>query len=302
MASVLIVGYGSIGARHARVAAALGLDVAFVTQRDDAPGRVFRGVHEAAGLEPDLVVIANETSRHAATLAVVANAFRRAKILVEKPLFAADAELPASTAGRAWVGYNLRFHPAIQRLVDELEGRPLFSLRATVGQHLATWRPSTDYRASYSARAGEGGALRDLSHELDLVDVIAGPWTRVAALVGHRSDLETAADDVADLLVVSARCPSVGVHVDVVDRAPRRTLVAHAAGRTVEADLIAGTVAVNGESHAARAERDDTYTAQMRAVLDGDARWLCPLEVGRRTVRLIEAAERAASTLTWVQA
>ncbi len=66
MSRVLIVGYGSIGARHARLLAAAGSDVACVTRNADCPyprhGAIVGGV---AAFAPTHIVISNETSRHA---------------------------------------------------------------------------------------------------------------------------------------------------------------------------------------------------------------------------------------------
>ena len=197
---MLVIGQGSIGQRHARVARALNAQVRVVTSRLDVDGPSFSSVEDVNGATPDVVIIANETGKHRATLAEVGARWPEARVLVEKPLFAHAEPPPPTTPRDTFVGYCLRFHPAVHALVDRLQGRRLFSIHATVGQHLSLWRPGTDYRASYSARAGEGGALRDLSHELDLVQLLGGGWRKVAALVGHVSDLETAADDAASLL------------------------------------------------------------------------------------------------------
>ena len=41
------------------------------------------------------------------------------------------------------------------------------AVRVECQSWLPYWRPERDYRESYSARADEGGVLRDLVHELD---------------------------------------------------------------------------------------------------------------------------------------
>lgn len=301
MTAVLVIGAGSIGVRHARAAAALGCEVAMVTRRADVDGARFRSVEDVAGFAPDVVVIANETGKHRETLAAVGRTWPASRVLVEKPLFARAEPLPDVAPAATYVGYCLRFHPAVQAVVEQVGGRRLFSVHATVGQHLSQWRPGTDYRASYSARAGEGGALRDLSHELDLVQLVGGAWQQVAALVGHVSDLETTAEDAASLLMQTERCAHVTVHVDVIDRAPRRSLVVHAEGTTAEADLIAGVVRIDGAAReAAPAGRDAMLEAQLRAVIGGEERWLCSAREAYGTMGLIAAAESAAAERRWV--
>lgn len=299
---MLVIGQGSIGLRHARVARSLHAQVRVVTRRLDVDGPRFGAVAEVEGAGPDVVVIANETGQHRATLAEVGARWPQARVLVEKPLFARAEPPPPTTPRDTFVGYCLRFHPAVHALVERLQGRHLFAVHATVGQHLSLWRPGTDYRASYSARSGEGGALRDLSHELDLVQLLAGGWRRVAALVGHVSDLETAADDAASLLLELERCAHVTVRVDAIDRAPRRSLLVHAEGLTAEADLVRSCVRFDGVEEALPLERDALYAAQLRALLEGDRRWLCPLGEGERVMGLIEAAERASTGMKWEKA
>jgi predicted dehydrogenase len=298
--TALIVGFGSIGERHARVAASLGGAVAVVTKRTDVEVRRFGSVEQAAGdREYDVVIIANETGKHWETLRVVAECLPKSKVLVEKPLFDADLPPPPGLPAATYVGYCLRFHPAILEVLEHLRDRRIFAIRASVGQHLSTWRPGRDYRTSYSARRGEGGALRDLSHELDLVQFVAGRWQRVAALVGQISDLEISSDDVASLIMTTERCPHVCVHLDLIDRSPRRSLIVHAEGTTVEADLIAGQIVIDGVPRPTSVERDALYSRQLRAILEQDARFLCTVQDARHTLRLIEAAELASKTSSW---
>jgi predicted dehydrogenase len=300
---VLVIGQGSIGVRHARVARALGARIGVVTKRADIePGALrFDTIDAARTFAPDVVVIANETGRHKEALAMVASALPPARVLVEKPVFARDEAPPPGTPSTTWVGYCMRFHPALQAVVDHVRGRTLYAVHATVGQHLAQWRPGTDYRSSYSARAGEGGALRDLSHELDLVYLVAGRHKMVAALSGHVSDLETQSEDCASLLMETERCPHVTVHMDTIDRVPRRTLVVHAQGTTAEADMVRNIVRIDGEERSVDVERDTIYAKQLAAVADRDARWLCTIDDARQTLRLISAAEMSARTKTFVR-
>lgn len=296
---MLVIGQGSIGVRHARVARELGADVAVVTRRQDVEGPRFPSIAEVTGLPPDVVIIANETGRHRSTLAAVGERWPATRVLVEKPLFARDEPLPPNTPRDTFVGYCLRFHPVVQALVEALRDKRLYSIHAVVGQHLSLWRPGTDYRQSYSARAAEGGALRDLSHELDLVQLLAGSWRRVAALVGHVSDLETEADDCASLLLECERCKHVTVHVDMIDRAPRRGVVIHAEHATLELDLIASTFTIDSVIRVIPVMQDAMYVAQMIAVMNGDAMWLCGAVEATRTASLIDAAERSSSDASW---
>src|SRR5215471_14335890 len=92
MTIALVVGYGSAGRRHARLLQKLGCQVAVVSRRSIDYALRFSSLREAlATLAVDYVVVANETSQHAATVeALLAHGFA-GRLLVEKPLGAVAA-------------------------------------------------------------------------------------------------------------------------------------------------------------------------------------------------------------------
>ena len=298
----LVVGYGSIGRRHARLLAELGCRTAVVSARDVDFPWVHRSLGEALADSPvDYLVIANPTASHHALLAEAAALGYRGRVLVEKPLFEAPRALPDAAFAFAGVAYNLRFHPAIRRLREILDGQPLLTLQVYAGQYLPTWRPETDYRQAYSAReAAGGGALLDLSHELDYLQWLAGPCNAVAALGGHLSPLEIDSDDVHALLCRTVRCPVATVHVNYLERPARRFIIANTAESTVAVDLIAGTVSVDSRVESHGCDRDHTYRSMHAAVLEGRHADVCTLEEGMQTVRLADAAKRAARSARWI--
>jgi predicted dehydrogenase len=298
----LIVGYGSIGARHAHVLEELGLAVAVVSRRGAAEGRLmFSSVaHAFAGGSFNYVVVADETARHADSLAQVARSGHRGCVLVEKPLFAEPAAIPVHRFQRAGVGYNLRFHPAVRALRAALADRAALIADLHVGQWLGDWRPGRVVAATYSAtRALGGGALRDLSHELDLATWLFGPWREVAALGGRLGDITVDADDGWGILLACERCPVVSLHLDTLDRAGRRTITVQVDGETLSADLIKGTLKCGHHEQSFPVERDHTYSAMHQALLRGCGD-VCSLEEGLCVVRLIAAIENAKRERRWI--
>jgi predicted dehydrogenase len=298
----LVIGYGSIGARHARVLGEIGCEVAVVSRREvDHPHR-YRGLSEAlADWQPSYVVVANKTSEHHQTLTELVEQGFTGTVLVEKPLFDNVHEMPAHSFAGLYVAYNLRFHPLLQMLYERLQGQRILSVQAYVGQYLPTWRPGTDYRESYSSRRAEGGGvLRDLSHELDYLNWMFGGWQSLTALGGHYSHLEIDSDDVFSVMMVTARCPVVNVQLNYVDRNTRREIVVNTDEFTVKADLIQGTIKVGDEEVNVQPERDITYRAQHQAILTGDVRSLCSLEQGLDVMAMIEAAEKSEQQKVWI--
>lgn len=299
----LVVGYGSIGSRHARLLRELGCNTAVLSRRNVDFPVVFSDIALAlTAHQPEYLVLANPTNQHHQTLEALASSGYRGRVLVEKPLFEALKRVPNNDFHSLAVAYNLRFHPLLQRLHGLLAGEKVLSAQAYVGQYLPDWRPGTDYRDSYSARASEGGgALRDLSHELDYLGWLFGTWSSVTALGGHFSELEIDSDDLFVLLMRTERCPAISVQVSYLDRVVRRRVAINTERLAIEADLVAGLLTVNGESELFSVERDYTYREMHRAALSGRSGTLCTLAEGWATLQLIEAAEQASRQSEWVR-
>ncbi len=298
----LVIGYGSVGQRHARLLGELKAEVAVVSRRDVAASRLYKTIPEAlADGHPDYVVVASATNEHAANLSGLAEAGFTGTVLVEKPLFGSVQEMPDNAFKSLHVAYNLRFNPVLQALRQAIGDRPVLSFSAHTGQYLPDWRPDTDYRQSYSAsRAAGGGVLRDLSHELDYATWLCGPWRRVAALGGRFSKLEIDSDDVFSVLLQTERCPVVTLQMNYLQDKPQREIVAVMDNGTVRADLIANTVSCGDHVNNIDVERDESYLAQHRTALDCDDSSLCSADQGLEVDALIVAAELAAREGRWV--
>src|SRR3990167_7543788 len=169
MKNILIVGYGSIGRRNADIMSSLKQSVFLVTQQNNSNYICYSSVADALMQNKfDYIVIANPTHLHAETLRdIVSNNFC-GTLLIEKPLFSTPVVFDNVHHLPIFVGYNLRFHPVLQRLKEILIDEKIISFSVRVGQYLPTWRSQVDYRDCYSAKKNQGGGvLRDLSHELD---------------------------------------------------------------------------------------------------------------------------------------
>lgn len=299
----LVVGFGSIGRRHARVLAEMGHQVAIVTRGEATALPHYSELAEAlGGFAPEYVVVANDTRLHGPTLELLAARGYRGRTLVEKPMLASPDEPVHMPDGPVFVGYTLRFHPLMMRLITLLSNAPLWTVTAYVGQYLPDWRPDRDYRDSYSARRGDGGVTRDLSHELDYVQLLAGRWIETVASGGRLSTLEINSEDAITALARCERCALVTVHLNYLDRTASRWLVANGPFGTVHADFVQGTLCVNGKEERVTVDRDAMIRAQHAAAIAGDDPRSCDTAAAMATLNWIEAIQRSLVERRWVDA
>ena len=213
---ILIVGLGSIGKRHLRLARELlpDGDIRVLRRQEcvsipENSNGCFSNLETAIAFEPQLAVIASPATFHIDAAQPLAQA--GVHLLVEKPLSAAldgVKQLLETCREQKTVlltGYNLRFLPSLQRFRDLLNERVIgrvLSVRCEIGQYLPSWRPDADYRQGVSARRElGGGALLELSHELDYLRWIFGEVNWVKATLSQQSSLEIDVEDTAHLIL-----------------------------------------------------------------------------------------------------
>lgn len=290
---VLVIGFGSIGQRHVKNFSSLGADVRVLSRRDLDGVKAYKDLGTAMkDFAPTHVVIANETSEHGSTLDSV-RGLSPAAVLVEKPLY---AFLPAnrfSKTDNVFVAYNLRFHPLVKRLKAAIGNQKIVSWHSYVGQNLEKWRPGRDYTKVYSASKDlGGGAIRDLSHELDLYRYFAGQAELKGAHGGHFSALKSTADDHYSVLLSSAKCAHGNIHMNCMDRMVQRFVTAHTEEESFRIDFIAGSWRTSAVNETMQIDANESYVEMAKAFLSGETRELCTYQEGWETNLLIEKAEK----------
>lgn len=234
--SVLIIGCGSAGRRHARVFQALGLtDLRIVdpisARRSALEQEVqiqasFTSLAEALSNPPDVAIVCTPPALHIEHSVAALEA--GAHVLCEKPLAESLAEALAlrcviEQSGRIFaVGFCMRHHQALRaakaRLDEGAIGR-LVSVRCRMGEHLPTVRP--DYQDLFTR---EHMGVFDLTHEIDLACWFADrPIARVAGFCGAFSDLGFKAPDIAELLIEFNHNCIASVHLDYFSSARLRS-------------------------------------------------------------------------------
>lgn len=323
---VLIVGLGSIGKRHLRLARELlpNADIQVLRRQKCAStpeyaNGCFSNLNQAIDFAPQLAVIASPSTFHIATARSLAQS--GVHLLVEKPLSASldgVAHLLETCHQQGTVlqtGYNLRFLPSLQRfrylLNENVIGRVL-SVRCEIGQYLPSWRPDTDYRQGVSARRElGGGALLELSHELDYLRWIFGEVDWVKATLSRQSDLEIDVEDTAHLILGFVPAADghqlIGtVNLDFIRHDTTRLCTAIGVNGSLRWNGLTGVVEQFGAgakewrelfnySH----QRDDSYLAEWQNFIACVTEQKTPLitgEDGLKVLQIIEAARISAAS------
>jgi len=307
-----VLGLGSAGSRHARSLLALGHDVvAFDPSPREAPAGVARVESEQEAIRAAAaVVVASPNALHAAQAIAALEEGRH--VLVEKPLATTveDAVAVQRAAARSelvcGVAMNLRFHGALETLKALLAAGRLGTPRlaeAVFGYDLRRWRPDSDYRESYSARAELGGGIvLDAVHELDYLLWLLGPIASVAAETDRVSALEIDVEDVA-LALLRFRSGTLGtVSLNFFEPAYRRGCVLVGTDAVARWDWGSDEVEVRdgdgGTDSLPAGDVARTYADVVRDFVDavesgGAPR--TPCQEGVEAVRVAEAIKRSAA-------
>ena len=212
---VLIVGYGSIGKRHARLVRDLFPYAKITILRHKVSKKIkyqyvdycVTNLIDAIKFKPQIAVIANPASLH------MNIAYPLAKLgvhlLVEKPISNSTKDvlklvsICKSKKSILMVGYNLRFLESLKKFREVLKKNiigKILSIRSEVGSYLPSWRPDLDYKKSVSAiKELGGGVLLELSHDIDYLVWLFGNVKWVSSTIQRKSDLKIDTEDTAHI-------------------------------------------------------------------------------------------------------
>ena len=309
----VVCGTGSAGLRHLRlIHHAAHVPVVALPVRPERRAelvalgfRVLENWAEVADLGATHAIIATDTRRHGED---VADAVKSGcEVLVEKPMTTdgLSAHAMVTTARAAgcglWVACCLRFHEGLNNFRQVLPeiGR-VHSVVVECRSYLPEWRPGRAYRASYSARAEDGGVLRDMIHEIDYCGWLFGWPQAVHARVRNLGRLGIASNWGALRAGVVVK-----VGLDYVSRPPQRWMRASGERGWLKWDGLTGTVTLaDGDGRVQEISsgqtRDEMYLAQDLAFLRGapgqpDPRFATD-EDGMNALAVCDAARRASKS------
>ncbi len=271
---VLFIGFGSIANKHAKALRSLFPEIQLDALRSSINASSIEGITNLFDRDTipystyDFVIISNPSYLHADTILEIS---KQAKaFFIEKPAFLTIEEgkkvVEAIGSKLNYVACNLRFLDCLKQIKTLLEQGSIHPSQVLFNawSYLPDWRPSQDYRQSYSATESKGGGvLYDLIHEPDYIYWLFGEPTDSFIHAGKYSDLAINSSDTA---ILNFSYPSyyISGSLSYASRITKRNLQIIAAEGLFEVDLLQNTITHNGICIYKSAQRIiDTYQKQM---------------------------------------
>jgi len=232
---VLIIGLGSIAAKHINALLTLNPTIRIIALRSSADCKKNDGVEDIYSLEelndkPQFVIISNPTHLHFSTIEFA--------IKLQVPLFIEKPPLHILHNARSivsqlkennihtYVACNLRFHPCIQLLKKYFSSNKVCINEVNIycGSYLPDWRPNQDFTRNYSANESMGGGVHlDLFHELDYAYWLFGKPLDSRSFKSSKSSLKINAVDYANY-IFNYETFNIAITLNYYRRTPKRTI------------------------------------------------------------------------------
>ncbi|MDF1622645.1 MAG: Gfo/Idh/MocA family oxidoreductase [Pseudohongiella nitratireducens] len=267
--------------------------------------------------EPDIAIVASPANFHLAHAQIILNS--NVPVLIEKPLCVTLSSLSHFTFDKSKcklaVGYNLRFMPAakiVKNFIDSGELGRISTVFSEVGQYLPDWRPGADYRKGVSGqRKFGGGALLELSHELDYLNWFFGSFAKVSAVMSSSRNLDIDVEDSVDALLINKHGTVVHLHLDFLQRSPSRSLKVVGEKGTLIWNLLKNDVVMLRSSLEEELvysnqiyDKNEMYIEQLRAFVafaSGNGVFDSTLDSSIEVMRMIESIRLSNEQKTWIR-
>ena len=277
--NILIVGYGSIGKRHARNLMGLGIRPYILTTHPDSLNAGFTSdINKIKNENIEYCIISSPTGMHLEDFRKCVTSLRALKkIIIEKPLECSYSrgeqikDISIRHKLETVVAYNLRFINAfniIGKFVRKQKNR-IKIVEAVAGQDLREWRPHQDFRESYSACRGRGGGVDlDLSHEVDYILWIFG--NRFRHRLAYRTKISSLEIDSPDVfkLFLDYKKFIIDIDLDYIRRPKERYLkIICDNGKNLYYDFVTGILKLGGRKVTLKNDLDQSYKKMLKEFL-----------------------------------
>lgn len=290
---VLIIGYGSVGQKHAKILKKLNCEIAVLTKQKKIPFKIIKDKKEVINYNPDYIIISNNTSNHIEYANFLEKNLKNKIILIEKPISNKYKKIKLKK-NKYIVGYNLRFHPLIQFIKKKIiKKQNIHFISINVSSYLPEWRKNINYKDSNSAKKKFGGGLLlELSHELDYIKWIFGKIKLIYSYNKKISNLKIDTDDILILFGEINKKTKVIFNMNFFSRINKRDIQIEGKNFSLKADLIKNYIEIFGNKKKKKYSWKkykvfNTYVEEHKKVLKKDLEDFCTLEDSMNTLKMI---------------
>jgi predicted dehydrogenase len=247
-------------------------------QIDASRIHILTQIDEVKQIPFEMGIICTPTSMHAEQALFCLD--QGMHVLVEKPLshktelLASIAEASKRSGTLLQVAYMMRFHPHLQKMHEAITNGSLGALLyidTYWGSYLPDWHPWEDHTSGYAARKDlGGGAALTLSHDLDVANWLSNaPVAHFTKQYQYPKHLNIIAEGIADFQIRYVNNVIAHVHMNYIDRKPRRTYRCIFEQGSMEMDFFAKTLttvrASGSETHTlSDFDRNELFIAELR--------------------------------------
>ena len=292
---VLIIGFGSIGKRHATILKNFKMvsDVYILSRRNPKIFKNIKKLSQIKEIEPDYIVICSKTSDHFKHLKYIEKHFSKKIVLIEKPLFNKFHKF-SILKNKVFVGYNLRQHPVVRFIKNYIVNKKIFSVNILCNSYLPNWRKNVNYKDSYSShRRLGGGVLLDLSHEIDYLEWIFKKIKKLDLVkIKKLSNLNINVEDHV-LITGETRLSNFILDLNYYSLYPRREIVIDGHNFSIKGDLINNFLEIyhknkNKKIIRFKNEKNYTYVKQHELILKKNYRTLSTFNNANKIMLLLD--------------
>lgn len=292
---VLIIGFGSIGKRHAAILKNFKMvsDVYILSRRNPKILKTISKLSQIKEIDPDYIIICSRTSDHFKHLKYIEKNFSEKIVLIEKPLFNKFKKFSIKK-NKVFVGYNLRQHPVLRFIKNFIINKKIFWANITCNSYLPNWRKNINYKDSYSShRRLGGGVLLDLSHEIDYLEWIFKKIKKIDLVkIKKISNLKINVEDHV-LIAGETRLSNFMINLNYYSLYPRRQIVIDGHNFSIKGDLINNFVEIylknkNKKVISFKNDKDFTYVRQHELILNQNYRTLSTFANSNKLMLLLD--------------
>jgi len=290
---VLIIGYGSIGQKHAKILKNLKCEITVLTKQKKIPFKIIQDKKEIIKYNPDYIIISNCTSKHIEYTNFLEKNLKKKIILIEKPISNKYKKLKLKN-NKYIVGYNLRFHPLIQFIKKKIKKQNIHFISVNVSSYLPEWRKNINYKNSNSAKKKLGGGLLlELSHELDYVKWIFGKIKLIYSYNKKISNLKIDTDDILILFGEINKRIKVIFNMNFFSRINERNIQIEGKNFSLKADLIKNHIEILSNKKIRKYNWKkykvfNTYVQEHKKIFKKNFKDFCTFEDSMNTLKMIK--------------